>query len=134
MVTTVNKEQLAGTEAVISCTVKGLTKQLQTVKWTKSDNSPVISGQDGLTIDSGTFSVSSQTTTLTVAGPQNNLDTTYNCVITAHEHGFVDKSTTINLKVFSKFLKQPQFPSKENRDLAIWKIDKVDMLITKKKE
>ena len=103
MVTTVNKEQLTGTEAVISCTVKGLTKQLQTVKWTKSDNSPVISGQDGLTIDSGTFSVSSQTTTLTVAGPQNNLDTTYNCVITAHEYGFVEKSTTVNLKVFSEY-------------------------------
>ena len=103
MVSTVNKEQFIGTEAVISCTVKGLTKQLQTVKWTKSDNSPVISGQDGLTIDSGTFSVSSQTTTLTVAGPQNNLDTTYNCVITAHEYGFVKKSSTVSLKIFSEY-------------------------------
>ena len=103
MVATVNKEQLAGTVAVLSCTVKGLTKQLDTVKWTKSDNSPVTSGQDGLTVDSGTFSVSSQTTTLTVAGPQNNLDTTYNCVITANELGLKEKSTMVNLKVFSKY-------------------------------
>ena len=103
MITAHHKEQLLNTEATISCTVAGLSKQLNAVKWTRSDGLPVTSGQDGLTVDSGSFSGSSQTTILTVAGPQNNRDTSYNCVITSNEQGFVDKSTAVSLKVFSEY-------------------------------
>ena len=102
MVTAVNKEQLTGTDATISCIVGGLTKELDEVKWTQSDNTDIKSGQDVYMIDFGTFSGDSQTTTLTVAAHQNNQDATYNCVITSNEHDVKDKSTSVNLKVFSK--------------------------------
>ena len=102
MVTAVHKEQILGTVATISCTVTGLTKKLDEVKWTKSDNSQITSGQGGFTIVDGGFSGDSQTTTLTVGADQNNIDTSYNCLITSYEHDETDKSTAVNLKVFSK--------------------------------
>ena len=101
-VTAVNKEQMTGTVATISCIVAGLTRKLDEVKWTKSDNPDITSGQDGYTINVGTFSGDSQTTTLTVAADQNIQDTTYNCVITSNEHDEMDKSTYVNLNVFCK--------------------------------
>ena len=101
-VTAVDKSPIVGTEVTISCIVNGITRQLDTVTWTKSDGSLITSGQDGLTVDPGIFSGSSQTTTLTVAGPQNNQDTTYNCVVTSNELGITDKSTAVNLEVFSE--------------------------------
>ena len=97
-----NKEQLTGTVATISCIVAGLTRKLDIVKWKKSDNTDITSGQDGYTIDVGKFSGDSQTTTLTVSAAQNTQDTTYNCVISSHEHDVKDKSTTVNLKVIGK--------------------------------
>ena len=97
-----HREQLKDTDATISCIVAGLTKQLEEVKWTKSDNTDITSGQDGYTIDVGTFSGDSQTTTLTVAAYQNTHDTTYNCVITSNKHNVEDMSTPVNLKVFSE--------------------------------
>jgi hypothetical protein len=102
-ITAVNKEQLTGSEATISCTVSGLTEQLTAVKWTKSDGATVTSGQDGITIDPGSHSGSSQTTTLTVTGPNNNQDTTYNCIVTSKEPDFPYRSKVVNLKVFSKY-------------------------------
>ena len=102
MVTVEEKEQLSGTEARVSCKVRGLTKELGAVTWTKSDGSLITSDHEGLTVDPGIFSGSSQTTTLTVAGPQNNQDTTYNCVVTSNELGITDKSTAVNLEVFSE--------------------------------
>ena len=102
MITVEEKEQLTGTEAEISCIVEGLTEQLQAVKWMTSDGSTITSGQEGLTLDTGSFSGSSQTTVLTVSGPQNNQDTTYYCVVTSNELALIDKRTTVNLKVFSK--------------------------------
>ena len=101
-VTADNKEQLTGTAATISCIVSGLTRQLEKVKWTKSDNTDITSGQDGYIIDVATFSEHSQTTTLTVTADQNIQDTTYNCVITSNEHDEMDKSTYVNLNVFCK--------------------------------
>ena len=71
------------------------------VNWTKSDNTDITSGQDGYTIDVGTLSGDSQTTTLTVAADQNTQDTTYNCVITSNEHAETDKILAVNLQVFS---------------------------------
>jgi len=84
--------------------VIGLTKKLDGVKWTKSDDSVITSGADNFIIDTGdgNFNVDTQTTTLTVPTDQNNIDTTYNCLITSNEHGETDKKTVVNLKVFSK--------------------------------
>ena len=96
-----NSEQLTGTVATISCIVSGLTRQLDEVKWTKSDNTDITPVQDGYTIDVGTFSGDSQTTTLTVAAYQNNQDATYNCVFTSNEHAEIDKILSVNSKVFS---------------------------------
>ena len=104
MTTAVNREQLTGTVATISCIVSGLTRELDEVKWTKSDNTDITSGQDGYTIDVGTFSEHSQTTTLTITAEQNTQDTTYNCVITSNEHNVEHMSTPVNLKVFSESL------------------------------
>ena len=97
-----NREQLTGTIAKLSCIVGGLSRPLDKVRWTKSDNTDITSGQDGYIIDIEIFNGGSQTTTLTVNSHQNNLDTTYNCVITSDEHDETDKSTTVNLNVFSK--------------------------------
>ena len=94
-----NREQLTGTAATISCIVAGLTRELDEVKWTKSDYTDITSGQDGYTIDVGTLSGDSQTTTLTVPADKNTQDTTYRCVITSNEH---KGSITVDLKVFSE--------------------------------
>ena len=100
--TAVNQEQLQATEAKISCTVSGLTKALDEVKWTKSDDTPITSGEDDFVIDKGTLSGNSQTTILTIPAAANTLDTTYKCLISSTEHGKTDDSTTVSLKVFSK--------------------------------
>ena len=99
-----NKEQLTGTEATIFCTVSGLTQVLDEVKWTLSDDTPIISGHNGHTIVTGedSFSGDTQITTLAVTASQNNVDTNYKCIISSTEHAETDKSTTVNLKVFSK--------------------------------
>ena len=104
MVEAVDKEQLTGNVAILSCRVTGLTQKLDGVKWTKSDNAEITSGADNFIIDTGdgSFNVDTQTTTLTVPTDQNNIDTTYNCLITSNEHGETDKKTVVNLKVFSK--------------------------------
>lgn len=94
--------------AVISCTVTGLTKELDGVKWKKgADDSEITSGDgSGFVIDaagtSAGFSGDTQTTTLTVPLSETDEDKTYNCLITSDEHDETDKSTTVNLKVFSK--------------------------------
>jgi hypothetical protein len=103
-VTAVNKEQLTGTVATISCTVAGLTKALDEVKWTDKNNSPISSGSGGYTIADGSLTGNTQTTTLTVDQNQNNVDTTYNCLITSKEHAVTDKSTVVILNVYSKHL------------------------------
>jgi hypothetical protein len=76
---------------------------LDEVKWTKQDNTFITSGQDGFTIVKGNLMDGmSQTTTLTVDEDKNNVDTTYNCLVTSHEHNATDKSTMVTLNVFSK--------------------------------
>ena len=102
----VNKEQLAGTEASISCIITGLTKKLDNVKWTTADDAAISSGQNGFTFVDGEFdntASGSQTTILTISGAQNNGDTTYNCLITSAEHVETEKMTVVKLKTFSKF-------------------------------
>ena len=97
-----HKEQLKDTEATISCIVTGLTKALDDVKWTKSDDSPITSGTDGFTIDTGSYSGGTQTTILTVPIAETDQDKTYKCLVTSSDHGETDKSTTVSMKVFSK--------------------------------
>ena len=97
------KEQQSGTKAELSCTITGLTTQLDEVKWLKSDGTPITSGTDGYTINTGSYSEGTQTTLLTVSGEENIRDTTYKCSVSSTEHGVVNKSTIVHLKVFSKY-------------------------------
>ncbi|XP_063690850.1 uncharacterized protein LOC134823350 [Bolinopsis microptera] len=93
-VTAVNKEQLTGTDATISCIVSGLTQVLDEVKWTLSDGTAIISGQDGYTIFTGedSFSGDTQITTLAVTAAQTNVDNTYECLISSTELAETDKT------------------------------------------
>jgi hypothetical protein len=76
---------------------------LDEVKWTKQDNTIITSGQGGYTIVKGNLGDgNSQTATLTVDESQNSVDTTYDCLVTSHEHNATDKSTLVTLHVFSK--------------------------------
>ena len=95
------------TRAVISCTVTGLTKALDSVTWKRtSDNLDVTTGVEGYTSVEGSFTsdTNSQTTTLTVGGPQNDADATYECLVESNEHGKTAETTTVHLKVFSEYI------------------------------
>ena len=97
-----NKEQLTGTIARISCTVTGLTEELGLTKWTTSEDVDVTSLED-YTVVPGSLEVDTQTTTLTVPADKNNNDATYWCVITSTEHGVTEQKTEVTSKVFSKY-------------------------------
>ena len=101
-VNAVNKEQLTGTIARISCTVMGLTEELGLTKWTTSEDVDVTS-LEGYTVVPGSLEVDTQTTTLTVPADKNNNDATYWCVITSTEHGVTEQKTEVTSKVFSKY-------------------------------
>jgi len=98
----VNKEQLTGTIARISCTVTGLTEELGLTKWTTSEDVDVTS-LEGYTVVPGSLEVDTQTTTLTVPADKNNNNATYWCVITSTEHGVTEQKTEVSSKVFSKY-------------------------------
>ena len=74
------------------------------MRWTNSDDTPITTDSNGFTIDTGSasFNGDAQTTTLTVPASQTDQDKTYKCLVTSHEHGVTDKSTTVHLKVFGK--------------------------------
>ena len=73
------------------------------MEWKKSDSTTITSGgADSFTIDEGSFSDGSQTTTLTVPVAQTDQDKIYKCILTSVEHGVTEQSTNVNLKVFSK--------------------------------
>ena len=98
-----NKEVLTGTPAEILCKVIGLTAALQTVKWKKSDGTDVTSGVPGYTSNDGVYDNRSQTTTLTVAGELNTVDSTYKCLITpSTEDNATEINTAVTLNIFSK--------------------------------
>ena len=103
MVIPSGQEQQVGTEAELSCTVTGLTTELDEVKWLKSDGTPITSETDGYTINTGSYIEGTQTTLLTVSAGENVRDTTYKCSVSSTEHGVVSKSTAVHLKVFSKY-------------------------------
>ena len=98
-----NQEQLEGTEAKVPCIVTGLTKTLDDVKWEKPDGTLITSGNNNFVIDKGSLEANSQTTILTVPAAANTQDTTFNCVISSREHRKTDDSTSVTLKVFSKY-------------------------------
>ena len=102
MITSIHKEQLAGTAATLSCIVSGLTKQLDEVNWTTSTGSPITSGEDSYTVDVGTFSGESQTSTLIIRGDVNVADSSYYCLVTAREWSVEDKPTKVTSEVYSK--------------------------------
>lgn len=98
---------LKDSQATISCVVSGLTKQLDTVAWEKSDGSTVTAGEgaDSYKIAVGTYEAASntQTTILTVPGGSNGADAAYNCAITSNEHAKTAHKTAVNSNVFSKY-------------------------------
>ena len=107
MVTAVNKEVLTRTPAEISCKVTGLTAALQTVKWEKSVGTDVTSGFQGYTSNDGILKNGSQTTTLTVDGELNTVDSTYNCLITpSNQDDATEVSIAVTLNIFSKLINQ----------------------------
>ena len=92
------------TNATISCNVTGITRLLDDIKWMKGAiaiNNTVSNYQ----VNDGTYDLStfSQTTTLTVLGPANDVDTMYKCLITSNEWGITDRETDVSLNVFCKF-------------------------------
>ena len=107
-VTAKHSEVLMNTQGVISCVVNGLTKQLDSVTWEKSESGGVITdGTDGYTIDVGTYDLSSesQTTVLTIPADKNNAKALYICVIQSDEHGKTSGSpekTNVKSEVFSE--------------------------------
>ena len=103
MLTAVNIEVLTGTTAKISCKVTGLTAVLKTVKWEKSDGTDLTSGVPGYTSNDGVYDNGSQTTTLTVDGELNTVDSTYNCLITpSTQDNATEVSTEVTLDIFSE--------------------------------
>ena len=100
-----NKEVGADTEAVISCIISGITKQLDSVSWTDSSDGALVSDDTNYVIADGSYddSTNSQTTTLTVkAGVAS--DSTFSCVVTSAEWSgtATDIQTEVTLNVFGK--------------------------------
>ena len=95
---------LKETQATISCVVKGLTKQLDTITWERPGDVAITNGQDGYVIDVGSYksNTKSQTTILTIPAAENTADKVYTCVITSNEHAVITQKTDVNSNVFGK--------------------------------
>ena len=94
-----NKEVKQGSTTTISCVITGIT-DTATVTWRTSTGE--VSG-DEFTVNQGSHSEGTQTSTLAVDGTQVNVDTAYTCRVTSGslpESGPFD--TTVNLNVFGK--------------------------------
>ena len=94
-----NKEVRQGSTTTISCVITGIT-DTATVTWRTSTGE--VSG-DEFTVNQGSHSEGTQTSTLAVDGTQVNVDTAYTCRVTSGslaESGPFD--TTVNLNVFGK--------------------------------
>ena len=73
------------------------------------DHLDVSTGVDGYTSVEGSFTskTSSQTTTLTVGGPQNDADATYECIVESTEYDKPAETTAVHLKVFGECIPSP---------------------------
>jgi hypothetical protein len=90
------------TEATISCVVTGITKQLDTVVWTKDGSDVKSLPDDNFIVSTGTYKSNSQTTTLTVKAAANTADSVYTCVITSTEWLVTNRQTAVVLNVYCK--------------------------------
>ena len=91
------------TETTISCIITGITKQLDTVVWTKSGTDvTTLSEDNSYVVSAGTYGSNSQTTTLTVKAAVNAADSTYTCVITSNEWQVSNRLTSVVLNVFGE--------------------------------
>ena len=98
-----DKEVKSETDETISCIVTGITKQLDTVVWTRDGTDVTTLTEDNsYVVSAGTYGSNSQTTTLTVKAAVNTADSTYTCVITSNEWQVTDRLTNVALNVFSK--------------------------------
>ena len=97
-----DKEVQVGTETTVSCVISGITRQLDSVVWTKDGTDVTTLLGTNYVVSPGTYNSNSQTTTLTVKAAANTADTTYTCVITSDEWIVSDKQTNVILNVFGK--------------------------------
>ena len=100
----VNKEVEVNTMATISCDISGITKQLDSVVWTKDGTDVKTLSADNYVVSPGTYDSNSQTTTLTVKAAANTADSTYTCAITSNEWLVTNQLTNVLLDVFGKYL------------------------------
>ena len=96
----------AGTDETISCIVTGISKQLDSISWTKDGTDVTTLSGSNYIVSSGTYDSNSQTTTLTVKAAANTADSTYTCVISSIEYQETNKETPVALNVFSKIFYQ----------------------------
>ena len=98
-----NKEVESGTDATLTCSTTGITKQLDAVVWTKGGTDVTTLTEDNsYVVSAGTYGSNSQTTTLTVKAAVNTADSAYTCVITSNEWLITNRETSVNLNVFGK--------------------------------
>ena len=97
-----NQEVKRDTDAVISCVVTGITKQLDNVVWTKDGTDVTTVPGSNYVVSPGSYGSNSQTTTLTVKAAANTADSTYTCVITSDEWEKTNQETNVALEVFCK--------------------------------
>ena len=94
--------QLFGTEATISCTVSGLTKELDSIEWTTSSSVPVTTNQ-GTVTDGGFLAANgSHTITLTIPGILNIVNQTYVCLFTSTEHRVTNQTVAAKSQIYSE--------------------------------
>ena len=100
-----HKEVLKGTEVILPCTVTGLTRNLDEVKWYDNhglllDHRVTDYGRDLYPLDD---EFDSQTTELTVPSSKNTEDTFYTCEVWSSEHGKDTYKANVSLCVYSTF-------------------------------
>ena len=95
--------QLFGTEATISCTVTGLTKELDSIEWTTSSSVPVTTNQ-GTVTDGGFLTANgSHTITLTIPGTLNIFNQTYVCLFSSNEHRVTNQTAVVKSQIYSEY-------------------------------
>ena len=91
------------TDTTISCTITGITQQLNAVVWTKAGTDVTLLTEDNsYVVSAGTYGSNSQTTTLTVKAAVNTADSTFVCVVTSNEWLITERQTNVILNVFGK--------------------------------
>ena len=102
-VAVVEKEVLKGTQAILTCTVSGLSVAA-TIAWKSTSGGTDLADGDNYAIGGTGFEVSSnsQQSTLTVKVAANTADTPFYCTVTSTEWAKDKVETTVNMKVFGR--------------------------------